>query len=205
MVQLYCKGVTSKCFFFFFLPFLTACHVEMRTCTELMEIRSHCCLTEATFAVIASVINLWDERRQASASLWWLRVALKNCCYEWHSGLMNMNTFIKIGTGSPLSADWEWQSHRLGHGWWEKEPPPLEIEDVAVIRGRTRTNTPHAINRRQMPQHAFKAPAFKKEGHCLITDHKWANQVFNWSKKQFQVSIIVNFSICWGCQRKMII
>lgn len=94
--------------------FFTACHVEMRTFAELMEIRSHCCLTEATFAVIVSVINLWDERRRASASLWWLRAALKNCCYEWHSGLMNMNTFIKIGTGSPLGADWEWQSHRLG-------------------------------------------------------------------------------------------
>lgn len=50
-----------------------------------------------------------------------------------------------------------------GHGWWEKEPPPLEIEDVAVIRRRTRTNTPHAINRRQIPQHALKAPALKKK------------------------------------------
>lgn len=54
----------------------------------------------------------WEEA--GSSSLWWLRTALKNCCYEWHSGLMNMNTFIKIGTGSPLIADWEWQSHWLG-------------------------------------------------------------------------------------------
>lgn len=30
-----------------------------------MEIRSHCCLTVGTFAVIARVINLRDERRQA--------------------------------------------------------------------------------------------------------------------------------------------
>lgn len=108
------RGVTGKDFFFLFPFFFTASYVEMRKCAKLMEIRSYCCLTEATFAVIASVINLWDERRQASPSLWWLRAALKNCCYEWHSGLMNMNTFIKIGTGSPLSADWEWQSHWLG-------------------------------------------------------------------------------------------
>lgn len=48
---------TDECFF--------VCHVEMRKCTQLMEIRSHCCLTVGTFAVIACVINLWDERRQA--------------------------------------------------------------------------------------------------------------------------------------------
>lgn len=48
------------------MTFSTACHVEMRKCTQLMEIRSHCCLTEGTFAVIACVINLCDERRQAS-------------------------------------------------------------------------------------------------------------------------------------------
>lgn len=33
-----------------------------------MEIRSHCCLTAGTFAVIACVINLPDERRQNLAA-----------------------------------------------------------------------------------------------------------------------------------------
>lgn len=33
-----------------------------------MEIRSHCWLTAGTFAVIAHVINLRDERRQVLAA-----------------------------------------------------------------------------------------------------------------------------------------
>lgn len=51
---------TDECF--------CVCRVEMRKCAQLMEIRSYCCLTAGTFAVIACVINLWDERRLAPAA-----------------------------------------------------------------------------------------------------------------------------------------
>lgn len=43
-----------------------------------MEIGSHCCLTAGTFAVIACVINLRDERRQALAASNACTAALKN-------------------------------------------------------------------------------------------------------------------------------
>lgn len=91
---------------------------------QLMEIRSHCCLTVGTFAVIACVINLWDERRQAPPTSDALRITLKNCCYEWHSGLMNMNTFIKIGTGSPPLRRLGVTVALAGHGWWEGTAVP---------------------------------------------------------------------------------
>lgn len=51
---------------------------EMRRCAQLMEIRSHCCLTAGTFAVIARVINLRDERRQVLAACDANAAALKN-------------------------------------------------------------------------------------------------------------------------------
>lgn len=47
-----------------------------------MEIRSHCCLTAGTFAVIARVINLRDERRQVLAASDANAAALKNRCDE---------------------------------------------------------------------------------------------------------------------------
>lgn len=50
----------------------------MRRCAQLMEIRSHCWLTAGTFAVIARVINLRDERRQVLAASDANAAALKN-------------------------------------------------------------------------------------------------------------------------------
>ena len=103
-----------------------------------------------------------------------------------------------------------------GHGWWEREPLPLEMEDVSGIRQTTDTHTHthtliHTHNRKSSSIMTFNKAPFKvwQSCHLMILFTQWTETV--WCIKAcvylpeiiiIPVSIMANCSIRAWCHGK---
>lgn len=199
---------TDECFF--------VCHVEMRKCAQLMEIRSHCCLTVGTFAVIACVINLWDERLQP--------LMVTHCIKElllWMTLRANEYEYIyKNRHGLPSQCRLGVTVTLVGHGWWEMEPLPLEMLQGSDKQPTHIHTHAHTITHRRIPQHD---DIQKRLQHLRMTisssyDSLYSLDINNLIYQSLcllhcyvpeiiiiPVSIIANCSICAWCHSKQII
>lgn len=131
-------------------------HVEIRRCAHLMQIRSYCCLTVDSFAVIFCVLNLRDER-QAPPALVTHRIKE---LLLWMTLTANEYEYIyKNRHGHPSQCILGVTVTLAEHGWWEGETaaPEMEGSDKHPPPTHMQTNKCHRMM-------TFKnAPAFKND------------------------------------------